>query len=178
MLTGAIALSAMLGACSKPPAPAVVDEYIPELVLTGLDGTQMSTQKFRGKLLVLNVWATWCPPCRKEMPSLERLSKSVDGRRIAVAGMTVDTDANLVREFLDQTGVTFRNFADPERKFANVLNVQAYPETLLIAPDGKIVYRVLGERDWNSPAMLRVLEDVYQGKRNDLDYSRAGVLAP
>lgn len=173
-LAGVMFMFIMLGACSKP---AVVDEYIPELILTSLGGAQISTQTFRGKLLVLNVWATWCPPCRREMPSLERLSKHVDSKRIVVAGVSVDTDTNLALEFLGQNGVTFRNFTDPDRKIAGALSVFAYPETLLIAPDGKIVHRILGERDWNSPDMLRVLEDAYQGKRSEMDHSQAGELA-
>ncbi|TAN81078.1 MAG: TlpA family protein disulfide reductase [Gallionella sp.] len=167
-------LLVMLGACGKHDA---VGEHIPEFVLTGLDGAQVPTRAFRGKLLVLNVWATWCPPCRREMPSLERLSKSVDGRRIVVAGVSVDTDANLALEFLGQNGITFRNFRDTSVNIANVLGVQVYPETLLVAPDGKIVHRIVGERDWNSPAMLRVLEEAYQGRRSEMDASLAGALA-
>ncbi|OGT03904.1 MAG: hypothetical protein A2143_03565 [Gallionellales bacterium RBG_16_57_15] len=158
----------MLGACSKP----AVEEFVPELTLTSLDGTRTSLQEFRGKLLVLNVWATWCPPCRREMPSLERLSKSVDGSRIVVAGISVDSDANAVLEFLRQNGVTFRNFRDTPGNIANTLGVQVYPETLLIAPDGKIAHRITGERDWSSPAMLGVLEDAFRGRRSEPDYSQ------
>lgn len=174
-LAGAMLLLVALGACSQP---APVEEYIPELILTGLDGTQSSTRSFRGKLLVLNVWATWCPPCRREMPSLERLSKTVDGSRIVVAGVSVDTDANLALEFLGQNGITFRNFGDTSANLTNVLGVRVYPETLLVAPDGKIVHRIAGERDWSSPAMLRVLEDAYLGRRSEMDSSLAGALAP
>lgn len=168
-MAGAIALLALLGACSRP----AVEKSIPELTLTGLDGTRTSLRAFRGKLLVLNVWATWCPPCRREMPSLERLSKNVDGSRIVVAGISVDSDANAVLEFLRQNGVTFRNFRDTPGDIANALGVQVYPETILIAPDGKIVHRIMGERDWSSPAMLRVLEDAFRGRRSEPDYSQA-----
>ena len=167
-LAGAIALLALLGACGKPAASLAVaeDKLFPELVLTGLDGAQASTRAFRGKLLVLNVWASWCPPCRKEMPSLERLSKTADGGRIAVVGMSIDRDVDGAREFLTEKGITFRNFTDPEKKIAGALDVRIYPETFLIAPDGKLVSKITGGRDWNSPAMLQVLEDAYQGRRS------------
>lgn len=167
-LAGAIALLTLLGACGKPAAPLVVaeDQPFPELALTGLDGAQASTQAYRGKLLVLNVWASWCPPCRKEMPGLERLSKTVDGGRIAVVGMSIDGDAKMAREFLTQNGITFRNFIDPDKKIADALGVRAYPETFLIAPDGKLVRKIMGEQDWSSPAMFQVLEDAYQGRRS------------
>ncbi|MBI5752281.1 MAG: TlpA family protein disulfide reductase [Hydrogenophilales bacterium] len=167
-LVGAISLLALLGACGKPAALLEVaeDQPFPELILTGLDGAPASTQAFRGKLLVLNVWATWCPPCRKEMPSLEQLSKTVGGGRIAVVGMSIDGDAKMVREFLTQNDITFRNFIDSDKKIAGALGVRAYPETFLIAPDGKLVRKIMGEQNWSSPAMLQVLEDAYQGRRS------------
>lgn len=167
-LLGVIALFVFLGACGKPSSPFAIaeDKPFPELVLTGLDGTQTSIRAFHGKLLVFNVWASWCPPCRKEMPSLEQLSKIADsGGRIAVAGMSVDGDAAVAREFLAQNGITFRNFIDPDKEIANALGVRAYPETFLIAPDGKLVRKIMGEQDWSSPAMLQVLEDARQGRR-------------
>ena len=162
-MAGAIALLALLSACDKP----AVEKPVPEFALTGLDGTQTSIHAFRGKLLVLNVWATWCPPCRREMPSLERLSKSADSQRIAVAGIATDQSMNAVREFMAQHGITFRIFTDTPSNVANALGVLVYPETLLIAPDGKIVQRISGERDWDSPAMHKILEDAYQGKRSE-----------
>ncbi len=167
-LAAVIALLALLGACDKPATPLVVEEdkAFPVLALTGLDGAQVSIQAFRGQLLVLNVWASWCPPCRKEMPSLERLSKTADGRHIVVVGMSIDGDAKVARDFLSQNGITFRNFIDPEKRIADALGVHAYPETFLIAPDGKLVRKIMGEQDWSSPAMLQVLEDAYKGKRS------------
>lgn len=171
-MAGALALLVLLGACSKP-APAI-EKSIPELALTGLDGTRTSLQAFRGKLLVLNVWATWCPPCRKEMPSLERLSKSVDSERIVVAGLSADSDTNAVLEFLGQSGITFRNFIDTPENIANALGVRVYPETLLIGPDGRIAQRISGERDWSSPAMQQMLEDTLQGRRSEQDDRQTG----
>ena len=158
-----IALIALLSACNK----AATEEHLPEFTLTGLDGTQTPVRTFRGKLLVLNVWATWCPPCRREMPSLERLSHSVDGKRIAVAGIAADQSVNAVREFLTLYKITFPIFADTPANVANVLGVTVFPETLLVAPDGRIVQRIVGERNWDGPAMLKVLEDAYRGKRTE-----------
>ena len=168
-LTATVFLLALLSACGKPPA----EEYLPDLTLTGLDGTQTSTRTFRGKLLVLNVWATWCPPCRKEMPSLERLSKTADDKRIVVAGIATDQSVNAVREFTTRHNITFRIFTDTPGNVANNLGVRVYPETLLVAPDGKIVQRIAGEREWDSTAMLNILEDAYLGKRSELDIIQA-----
>jgi len=169
-MAGVAVLLAMLGACSKP---ATVEEFVPEMALTGLDGTQTSLGAFRGKLLVLNVWASWCLPCRSEMPSLERLSKSVDANRMVVVAIASEHDKNAVREFTLKQGITLRCFIDTPVNIFNTLGVQMYPETLLIAPDGKIVQRIKGERDWSSPAILKVLEDAYQGIRSEPDYRQA-----
>lgn len=166
-----MALFAMLSACDQPK----VEVLSPELTLTGLDGKQTSIHAFRGKLLVLNVWASWCPPCRREMPSLERLSKSADSKRIAVAGIATDQSINAVREFVSQQKITFDIFMDTPANVATSLGVTIYPETLLIAPDGKIVLRITGEREWDSPAMLKVLEDAYQGKSSAADIIPAAV---
>jgi len=165
---GLLVMLFLLNACDKPK----VDELPPEITLTGLNGKQISTQAFRGKLLVLNVWASWCPPCRREMPSLERLSKTADRKHIAVAGIATDQSVNAVREFISQHGISFDIFTDTPMNVANNLGVHIYPETLLISPDGKLIQRISGERDWDSPAMLKALEDAYLGKHNASDFSQ------
>ncbi len=169
LLVVAVALLSVLGACSrKEPVVAHEEEGkpFPVLTLTGLDGGSLSTRAFRGKVLVLNVWASWCPPCRKEMPSLERLSKMLDPKRFAVIGLSVDEDRHLVREFLMQNGITFPNYLDPGLKIVKqTLGIKAYPETFIVAPGGELIRRVMGEQAWDSPGMLQVLEDAYKGKR-------------
>ena len=169
LLMGMFALLATLNACDKQK----IDELPTEFTLTGLNGTKTSIQMFHGKLLVLNVWASWCPPCRREMPSLERLSKSANSEHIAVAGISTDESVNAVREFVAKHSITFAIFTDTPMNVANTLGARVYPETLLIAPDGKLIQRIAGERDWDSPAMLKALEDAYQGKRSAADFTRA-----
>jgi thiol-disulfide isomerase/thioredoxin len=166
---GMLALLAMLNACDKPK----VDELPADVTLTGLNGTQISLQTFHGRLLVLNVWASWCPPCRREMPSLERLSKKADSKHIAVAGIATDQSVNAVREFISQHGISFEIFSDTPMNVANILGVHIYPETLLVSPDGKLIQRISGEREWDSPAMLKALEEAYKGKRSAADFTQA-----
>jgi len=152
-----------LTACSGPVQLAEGQKF-PEFVLTRLEGGGTSPQAYRGKLLVLNVWATWCHPCRQEMPSLERLAHAVDPERMAVIGMAVDDDKRLVQEFVLQHQVTFPIFIDTDMRVANrILGINAFPATFLIAPDGKLVGQISGEREWDSPAMMRLLEDAYRG---------------
>lgn len=159
---------ALVSSCSStaPSGPAV-GQVFPELALDRLDGEATTPGSFRGKVLVLNVWGTWCPPCRKEMPSLERLSRKVNaGGRIAVIGLATDTDPNLVREFLLQYRIDFPMFMDPGRALATgVLRVRAFPETFVVGPDGRLLARVTGGRDWDSPEIVAALEAVARGER-------------
>lgn len=156
-MVAAIIMLPLLGSCG----PENVEKSVSHYILTGLDGAQSSVQAFRGKLLVLNVWATWCAPCRKEMPSLEQLSKSTAGSHITVIGISADESLNAAREFVTKYGITFPIFIDTPDNVANMLDVRLYPETLLISPDGKIIKRILGERDWNSPETRQLLEAAY-----------------
>lgn len=156
---------------SRPAMPLklVEGEAFPKLSLEYASGKTISTESFRGKMVVLNVWAAWCPPCRREMPSLEALSKRLDARRFAVVGISTDEDAMLAREFLQQNGITFTNFFDRNGRIVKQFDLEVYPETFLIGPDGTLVQRVPGMRDWNSPEMIAFLEMTYDTYRNSHD---------
>ena len=115
-------------------------------------------------MLVLNIWATWCPPCRREMPSLELLSKTLDPKRFAVIGLSVDSDALLATEFLAQNKITFANFFDKNGNMSRKLGLTSYPETLVISPDRALVLRKTGFHDWGTPEMVSTLERLYRAQ--------------
>jgi len=159
------AFSLVLTACGASGIPAEVSEgkVFPEIILTGVDGSTKSLKSLRGKLVVVNLWATWCHPCRNEMPSLERLSQAVDPRKIAVVAISVDTDKNLVQEFILQYRLTFPIYMDQGMTIANrQLGVQAFPTTYLVGPDGRLVSKIAGERDWSAPEAMRLVQDAYR----------------
>ncbi|TXG80370.1 MAG: TlpA family protein disulfide reductase [Thermomicrobiales bacterium] len=116
-----------------------------------MSGESRRLAEFRGHPLVVNVWASWCGPCRAEMPSLERLSR-IGAERVRVIGVSTDDDPNLAREFLLRTGVSFPNFHDFDQKLEReVFGAAAMPLTLIVNAEGRVVGRVLGARDWDSP---------------------------
>ena len=167
----AVALAmAALGACSKapPPKPEIAEgKPFPPISVVDSAANALDDPSLRGKMLILNVWATWCPPCRREMPSLERLSKTLDPKRFAVLGLSTDQDERLAAEFLMQNGITFTNFFDENARLSREWNLKVYPETFVIAPDGKLVRRIPGLREWDSPEVMAELEAMYlehQGK--------------
>ena len=171
----ALALAA-LGACSKapPPAPEIAEgKPFPPLSVFDSAANALDDPSLRGKMLILNVWATWCPPCRREMPGLERLSKTLDPKRFAVLGLSTDQDERLAAEFLMQNGITFTNFFDENARLSKEWNLKVYPETFVIAPDGRLIRRIPGLREWDSPEMMAELEAMYlehQGKAGAKSY--------
>ncbi len=139
----------------------------PQISMRQLDGGKVSIQEYRGKLVVLNAWATWCEPCRREMPNLQQLSDALDPQRFAVIGLAQDEDDHLVREYLLDQKVTFTSYIDPAGEVAtDQLGIQIFPYTLLISPDGHFIQRISGPREWQRQEVIDLLEKAYAG-----DYS-------
>lgn len=133
-------------------------QTIPPFLLEFISGKNDANTVFQGKILVVNVWATWCPPCREEMPGLERLSKTLDPKRFVVMGVSIDDDAFLMAEFLEQYDITFANVLDKGGALTDRLGLQAYPETWVIASDRTLLRRMTGRYDWDSPDMISMLD--------------------
>ena len=154
-----------LAACQRAEAPPVsplqVGQPFPAFMLDFLVRNNEGAPAWQGKLLVLNIWATWCPPCRREMPDLDLLSKTLDPTRFAVIGVSIDGDTQLAEEFLLQHGITFRNFFDKAGELSRPLALKAYPETFLIAPDRTLLRRMTGLHTWASPEMVAVIEGLH-----------------
>lgn len=114
---------------------------------------------FRGKTLLINFWATWCAPCRSEMPDLQKLSDSLDAEHFAVIGVSVDNDSNLIREFLLQYKINFRNFQDENFRLASEqLGIETYPETFIVSPQGIITRRISEAISRDQNIMKQLLE--------------------
>jgi thiol-disulfide isomerase/thioredoxin len=129
------------------------------IVLARLDGGEERLSRYGSKTVVLNVWATWCPPCRAELPSLQRLSGRLDPERFVVAGLSVDEDSDFVREYLNDVGVGYVNYIDSAQTVVrDVLGVESFPQTLLIGARGTLRDRIVGARDWGSPEVVAALE--------------------
>lgn len=163
-----VALAVMLTGCGgdpPPPARFVEGDELPSFALETLDGATVALDSFGARVIVLNVWATWCGPCRRELPSLERLARQLDPQRFAVIGLSVDTDDHLVREYLIDQKIGLTSYIDRERRVArDTLGVTVYPDTFVIAPGRRYVHHVVGDRVWDTPAMVEALEAVHAGR--------------
>lgn len=104
---------------------------------------------------MINVWATWCAPCRHEMPSLQRLANQLGRERLELVGLSVDTDEHVVREYLIENKIHFPSFLDINFASANgVFGIRVFPSTFFLSPEGTLLKVVEGWRDWDSQEMV------------------------
>lgn len=132
---------------------------LPALSFQDQGGKTLTLADFSGRVVLLNIWATWCPPCRKEMPSLDRLNAKRGGPAFEVVALSIDHDATLVKPFYDEVGIkTLHGYFDPKARAMTSLGVVAVPTTLLIDRNGRELGRALGEAEWDS-AQVEALID-------------------
>ena len=135
---------------------------VPALTFFDGDGNEVSLADFRGKVVVLNLWATWCAPCRREMPSLDRLQAALGDQGLEVIALSLDRgDVAKVREFFDELGLSnLAIYHDPEARAGRELGAPGLPTTLMIDRDGREVGRLLGPAEWDSDAAIAVIKSL------------------
>jgi cytochrome c biogenesis protein CcmG, thiol:disulfide interchange protein DsbE len=125
-----------------------------------IDGKSEHLSDFRGKVVVLNFWATWCPPCVEETPSLIELNKRIANRNAVVLGVSVDEDSAAYQKFIQDHGINFLTSRDASKKSAQDYGTVMYPETYIIDRHGKIARKVIGPQDWNSAEMVAYFDSL------------------
>ena len=126
----------------------------PSFAITTDSGKQITRANFGGKLLVLNFWATWCPPCIEEMPSLNEFAQQVSKDGVVVLGVSIDRNEQVYKRFLQQNRLAFDTARDPEAGIAAEYGTFKWPETYIINADGKVVEKHIGPKNWNDPAIV------------------------
>jgi peroxiredoxin len=122
----------------------------PPLALADLEGKRHDLEAYRGKVLLVNFWATWCEPCTKEMPSMRRLRASLAGRPFEVLAVNLGEGEGRIRRFLEQVPLDFPVLLDADKSVAKSWKARILPASYLVGPDGRIRYSVLGEIDWDA----------------------------
>ena len=129
----------------------------PPLELTDLRGKKHSLADYRGKVVLVNFWATWCEPCREEMPSMERLRVSLAERPFAVLAVNLAEPESRITKFLDTVPVGFPILLDRDTKTTRAWQAKVLPATYIVGPDGAIRYRHVGELDWSKPEVRKLI---------------------
>ena len=125
----------------------------PALVLKDLQGTTHDLAKYRGKVVLVNFWATWCEPCRDEMPSMQRLQQKLAGQPFEVLAINFGESEQKVADFLRRLPLAFTIMLDRNSEAKRDWKVKLLPTSFVIAPDGSIRYSVLGDLDWADEAV-------------------------
>jgi thiol-disulfide isomerase/thioredoxin len=128
--------------------------HLPEAILDGLDGKIKTLSSFKGKPLIINVWASWCGPCRAEMGSLERLAQRYNGKEFNIIGISTDDYRDKASAAVSEAKITFSNFIDHNLELENMLGAKTIPLTILVASDGRVLEKIRGARNWDSPEMI------------------------
>jgi thiol-disulfide isomerase/thioredoxin len=123
-----------------------------------VEGRSLSTTELRGKVVVLNFWASWCRECRPEMPALDRLHRDLAPRGLIVVGVNAREDREAVRRYGKDVGVSFPLVLDPDGTINGVYGVIALPTTFVVGRDGRAIAVAIGPRDWGSPSARTVVE--------------------
>lgn len=149
-------------AFSKTPGEVGVGATLREATMQGLTGPSRKLSEFRGKPLIINVWASWCGPCRQEMGSLERLSRRHAGARFTVIGISTDDYPEAAKAFLQKSGTTFSHFIDSRLYMENMLGADRIPLTLLVDAQGRVLGKFYGAKEWDSPEALDVIGKAFR----------------
>jgi thiol-disulfide isomerase/thioredoxin len=149
LLTTVVAAVATISGCAHA---ASLERWTggatPELRARTLDGDFLDLRAMRGRVVIVNFWATWCVPCVAEMPGLDRLRRKL---HIEVVAVNFQENAARIRPFLAQTGVMLPVVRDHDGSLRSTWRVSVFPTTFVIAPDGRIVFVATGEVDWDDP---------------------------
>ncbi len=132
----------------------------PDFSLADLDGNTHKLSDYRGKVVLLNFWATWCPPCRFEMPSMQNAWLQTKDQGIVILAIDVGEDEDTIFTFTGDYPVEFPLLLDRDSKVIRQWPVRGLPTTFVIDPDGRIVYRAIGGRHWDDPALLDKLREL------------------
>ena len=146
----AAVLAIALPAAAATPGEVPVGGVLRDAPLYGLTLDYRKLSDFRGKPLVINVWASWCAPCRDEMGSLDRLARRHNGKQFHIIGISTDDHADKAQAFVVGAGVSFDNYLDKNLVLENMLGANRIPLTVLVDKDGKVVRKVYGAREWDS----------------------------
>ena len=155
-------VAALACACAEKPDPPAPDASAPPFELLDLAERTHRLSDFAGQVVVLNFWATWCPPCVEEMPSLQRLQDLLGEDGLKVVAVSVDERYSDIPPFVAEHGLRFLVLHDLGKRVSRRYEVFQFPETWIIRRDGTLAAHIIGARDWAAPASLEIFRDLLE----------------
>ena len=148
-----VALAGVIAASFREKVISVGDKA-PDFSIATDDGRRVSRDDFGGRLLVLNFWATWCPPCIQELPSLNEFQRQLRSSGVVVLGVSVDQNEAAYRAFLQRANVGFLTARDPQAAISAEYGTFKYPETYIISADGRVLQKHIGPEVWTDEKLI------------------------
>jgi thiol-disulfide isomerase/thioredoxin len=160
------AMKALRDGDMKKLAIAAEPVALPEISVTDLQGNERFLSEMKGKYVLVNFWATWCAPCRKEMPALDALNAEMRGDDFAVVLIAVGRNPPpMIAKFFDEAGIeTLETWTDPRQTLARQMGVLGLPITVLLNPEGQEIARLQGDADWHGADAVAFLKAVIAGE--------------
>jgi peroxiredoxin len=135
-----------------------VGDQVPDFEVRTDNGMTITPASFGGKLLVVNFWATWCPPCVEEIPSLERFHKMFKDSGVVVLGVSVDKNEQKYKTFLARFGVSYLTARETGAKTPVLFGTYRYPETYIINSSGRVIQKIISNADFTDESMIRFIK--------------------
>jgi peroxiredoxin len=136
----------------------------PNFTLPDLDGKMISLTDYKGKVVLLNIWATWCPPCVEEMPSMEKLHQELKDEGFEILAVSIDVSGAIaVLPFMKKHKLSFPALTDSKGDIKSLYQTTGVPESFIIDKEGVIVEKIIGPRDWATPGVIRYLRNLIKG---------------
>jgi cytochrome c biogenesis protein CcmG/thiol:disulfide interchange protein DsbE len=139
----------------------------PNFTFPDLNGQQVSLSDHRGKVVLVNIWATWCPPCKEEMPSMQKLYEKFKGENFEILAVSIDsTGRDAVAPFMRTMNLTFPALLDPKEEIRSLYGVTGVPESFIIDQDGIVVEKIIGPADWATPKVFLFFQHLINTPRS------------
>lgn len=157
---GGYALLVRTSTPSKPkPPPLRAGMEAPAFTYPDMEGKQISLKDFRGKVVFINVWATWCPTCTWEMPSMQAIYQKYRDQGLVMLAVSIDVlGKEIVAPYMKKYGLTFPALLDPKGTIKRMYQTTGVPETFIVDRDGRIFRKIIGPREWTDPQMVQMIE--------------------
>jgi peroxiredoxin len=160
----ALFLGASFGAMAQAPGKGLTalteKKMAPDFELSDLDGKIHRMSDYRGKVVIVNFWATWCPPCREEMPSMQRAWEAIKDQGGEMLAIDVGEDEDRVFQFTADYPVEFPLLLDRDTEVPGRWGVRGLPTTYVVDKQGRMVYRAVGGREWDDPEILKLVREL------------------
>ena len=161
MLGGAVYLALR----QRAPHPLAIGDRAPSFSIPQVPSGTMELQKYQGQVIVVNLWATWCPPCVDETPSLVGFAEKMRDHGVVVLGVSVDENLEALREFVKKYHIGYPIGRDPDRALSARFGTSVFPETYIFDRRGLLAEKVIGPTDWDDPRMQNFVLDLARGAK-------------